>query len=61
MPMFCYRKGLKEGFEMAQGKAPHNEPITSKKPEKMSEEQLKYIEGLNNLLSYDGEPQGVSK
>lgn len=67
MPFLCYRKGLKEGYEMAKGKLP--EPIKSPvkavqdviKDKKESKETNEFFEGLSNLLNYDGEPQGGDK
>jgi hypothetical protein len=64
MPVICYRKGLKEGYEMAKGKLP--EPIKSPvkavqeviKSSKEKKETDEFLEGLNNLINYDGNPQG---
>jgi hypothetical protein len=64
MPVICYRKGLKEGYEMAKGKLPEpiknpikavQEVIKSKKEEKNKNE---FFEGLNNIMNYDGNPGG---
>jgi hypothetical protein len=64
MPVTCYRKGLKEGYEMAKGKLPEpiknpikavQEVIKSKKEEKNKNE---FFEGLNNIMNYDGNPGG---
>lgn len=63
MPNYCYRKGLKEGYEMAKGKVP--EPIKSPVKtiqntlgEKKQEKEVNlFFEGLNNIMNYDGNPQ----
>ena len=64
VPIICYRIGLREGYELAKGKTP--EPI--KNPVKVVQEVIndnktkkensEYLEGLNNLLNYTGDPQG---
>lgn len=71
VPVICYRKGLKEGYEMAKGKVP--EPIKNpvktianavdnmKQDKQAKEERKAFLEGLNNLMNYDGEPQEGDK
>lgn len=63
MPFLCYRKGLKEGYEMAKGKTPEQvksptkviqDVIKGKDEDKKSKE---FAEGLANLMNYDGNPQ----
>lgn len=67
VPLWAYRRGLKDGLALNQGKQP--EPIKSPvaavrdykqaKVEKKQNDQL--TEGLINLLNYNGERQGGDK
>ena len=67
VPIICYRIGLKEGYEMANGKIPKpiqnpiktiTEGIESKKENKQAKEERKtFLEGLNNIMNYDGDSQ----
>lgn len=67
MPLLCYRRGLKEGYELAKGKTP--EPIKTPvkvvqdviKGKKEEKETNEFYEGLSNILNYDGNPQGGEK
>jgi hypothetical protein len=71
VPIICYRIGLKEGYEMANGKMPKTiqnpiktitESIEAKKENKQAKEERKtFLEGLNNIMAYDGEPQEGDK
>ena len=57
LPLWAYRRGLKDGLDIRQGKpiTPIQKPHI--KPNKASDEVSKFIEGLNNIMAYDGEPQ----
>lgn len=65
VPLLAYRRGLKDGLNIQQGKQP--EPIKSpvqhirdrKEQKEAEKEQDMMMEGLQNILSYDGEPQEV--
>jgi len=71
VPIICYRLGIKEGYEMANGKMPKpiknpikavSEGIENRKENKQAKEERKtFLEGLNNLMAYDGEPQEGDK
>lgn len=71
VPIICYRIGLKEGYEMAKGKTPSpiqspvkkiTEGIENRKENKQAKEERKtFLEGLNNIMNYDGEPQEGDK
>jgi len=57
MSFFAYRMGIKDGISLGNSKP--LEPIKNplKKESSESTEQDKYIEGLQNILNYDGNPQ----
>lgn len=63
LPLWAYRRGLKDGLAIQQGKAP--EPIKTpvamyKQHTEVKEakrEQSKLSQGIHNLMSYDGSPQ----
>jgi len=67
LPMWAYRKGLKDGLAVGQGKTP--EPIKTpvrmyqehQEAKQTKEEQDLFREGLANLLAYEGNPQEVTK
>jgi hypothetical protein len=59
VPFLAYRKGLKDGLNITQGK-----PIEPIKPIQMIKEQFTKHEpneivsqGISNIMSYDGTPQ----
>lgn len=64
MPFLAYRKGIKDGYELANGKVP--EPIKTPikvvkdfvKDKEKQKEVDKVVEGWNNIMNYDGTPQG---
>lgn len=67
LPLWAYRRGLKDGLDLQQGK--HIEPIqnpvqaiTSHVEKQHEKKQSKekddlFAQGLQNLLAYDGTPQ----
>lgn len=63
VPMWAYRRGIKDGLAIQQGKAP--EPIKTpsqviqshKEAKQVKATQDQFMQGLNNILSYDGTPQ----
>jgi hypothetical protein len=57
LPLWAYRKGVQDGLSIQQGKpiAPIQKPLT--KANKASDEVSKFIEGINNIMAYDGETQ----
>lgn len=60
MPMYCYRKGLKEGHDLAKGKAPEmRSPVKTiqNMVKKDDVEKQKFSRALNNLMAYTGDPQ----
>lgn len=69
VPLWAYRRGIKDGLALSQGKAPepiqnpiqavteYRERKVEKKENKVAEDKL--AEGLANLLSYDGTEQKV--
>lgn len=71
MPTYYYRKGLKEGYEMAKGKLPEpiKNPVKSvingiddmKENKQLKEEHKVFLDGLNNLMAYDGDAQEGDK
>lgn len=67
MPLLCYRRGLKEGYELAKGKTPEltKTPVKALqyvlKGKQEGKEVNEFYEGLSNILNYDGNPQGGEK
>lgn len=67
VPVWAYRKGLKDGLAVSQGRAiePIKNPVQVVQENRAARhtkaEQDRFREGLNNLLSYDGSPQEVKK
>lgn len=65
IPMWSYRRGLKDGLAINQGKTPEpiKTPVAAVKnhytAKKSKEEEDKVTQGLQNILSYDGSPQEV--
>lgn len=68
LPLWAYRKGLKDGLSLGQGKTtiePIKTPVAvvqkavdDRKQEKQSKEQEDAMtKGLMNLMAYDGSPQ----
>lgn len=63
MCLWAYRKGLKDGLEVNQGKdiAPIKTPLKVaqdfQQAKEEKEEYNKVLQGYNNLLNYDGTPQ----
>ena len=67
VPLWAYRRGLKDGLALSQGKpiepiqnplqavVSHVERKQEQKEAKIAEDKL--AEGLSNLMSYDGTPQ----
>ena len=57
----AYRQGIRDGQAIKSEKP--IEPIKVSKPKtaKMSEVEAEILEGYNNLMAYDGKPQGVKK
>jgi hypothetical protein len=57
LPLWAYRKGVQDGLNIQQGKpiTPIQKPL--KTPNKASDEVSKFIEGINNIMAYDGETQ----
>lgn len=67
LPLWAYRRGIRDGLELNQGKTPepikspvqaiteHRERKQEKKQNKEAEDAL--AEGLANLMSYNGDPQ----
>jgi hypothetical protein len=65
VPLWSYRRGLKDGLAIQQGKPiePIKTPIQAvneyKEVKEQKKEQSIFNEGLNNLMTYDGESQEV--
>lgn len=67
IPLWAYRKGLKDGLAINKGKEP--EPIKTpvrmvteaREAKKNQEETDKITQGLMNILRYDGTPQKVGE
>jgi len=63
LPMWAYRKGLKDGLNINQGKdiEPIKTPVRmvreAREAKKSQEETDKITQGLMNILTYDGTPQ----
>jgi hypothetical protein len=58
LPLWAYRKGLQDGLNIKQDKP--MEPIKIPTPYqkvKTDESTDKMMQGLNNIMSYDGNPQ----
>ncbi len=64
VPIWAYRRGIQDGLALSQGKAPEPiatplqafERVTSKAQTQTTEQDL-FIEGFQNLMSYDGTKQ----
>jgi len=71
VPLWAYRRGLKDGLALNQGKTiepiktpvevvqKHVEERTQKKEAKAAEDAM--AQGLANLMAYDGSPQAKPK
>ena len=63
IPILSYRAGLQMGIHITKGKdikplrMDFNKPKLSKEDKKKIEEEQKIVNGINNLLSYNGEQQ----
>jgi hypothetical protein len=65
VPILVYRKGLKDGIELAKSmnttEVPVrkvSEPVNEKNPTNEEEKQVDpFLVGFQNILSYDGSPQ----
>lgn len=54
IPLIAYRKGLKDGLSINKKEKLEEKPKKTKKSEK-SEIEDRVAQGLQNILSYDGE------
>ena len=71
IPLWAYRRGIKDGLALSQGKAP--EPIktpvqtyTEHVERKVEQKEAKAVndslsEGFANIMNYDGNPQKVKE
>lgn len=63
LPLLAYRRGLQDGLNVQQGKPvePLKTPVQVVKEYRQAKEEQKktdvILEGLANILAYDGEPQ----
>ena len=63
VPILAYRAGLRQGIELGKGKQiePLKSPIKAiqahRQVKKPTAKENEFMEGLNNLLNYDGTPQ----
>lgn len=67
VPIWCYRRGLKDGLALTQGKPiePIQNPIqavTEYRERKVEQKEAKAVndsisEGMANIMSYTGDPQ----
>lgn len=59
-----YQKGVKDGMQIAKGREPTQakgliEVLQDKHQEKIDKKEVdKALEGWNNIMNYDGNPQG---
>lgn len=63
LPVWMYRRGIKDGLSLSQGKQPEplKTPVQAFKQARQAkvikQEQDKLMQGLQNILSYDGTEQ----
>lgn len=67
VPLWAYRRGLKDGLAINQGKSiePIQNPVQAVtkhyEQKKGKGEEDKMMQGLTNIMSYDGNPQKVGE
>jgi hypothetical protein len=58
MTFWAYRRGLKDGMNLVKGKEPEPVKTIFNTPVKEEPKLSPIIEGFQNIMNYNGDPQG---